>query len=100
MKKFAVIVSKLEFATVEVDANSADEAMDKVWHWSNPEFEKLNWEPAEGSHYEVEQADEIYPDLRQRMSLVDKLTAVKNMIAEMEKEMIMQGLLASEPKEE
>lgn len=100
MKKFSVIVTKLEFATVEVDANSADEAMDKVSMWQTSEYEKMNWEPVDDFPYEVQQADEIDPEPCQRMSLVDKLTAVKNMIAEMEKEMIMQGLLASVPKEE
>lgn len=59
MKKFSVVLSKLEYTTVEVEAESIDEAVDKVMESDTTEFDELDWRLAEDTPYEVEQVDEL-----------------------------------------
>lgn len=64
MKKFSVVLSKLEYTTVEVEAESIDEAVDKVMESDTTEFDELDWRLAEDAPYEVEQVDEMEPEPR------------------------------------
>lgn len=62
MKKFQVVVSKLEYTTVEVEAENIDEAYAKVEHWDESDFAGENWQLAENIPFEIEHVEEMEPD--------------------------------------
>lgn len=84
MKRFSVVISKLEYATVEVEAESIDAAIDEVEGWDHLAFDDLEWKPAEDQPYAVEQVDEIADDSEEELcSFITPTVAVCNKMIDM-----------------